>query len=447
MTQNHLRNDEEKRGIFSEVYSESVYRIALTSTLIFIPAVFAFLWRVNISFGAEIDAGKFGTFGDFIGGVLGSIWSLCGVLLFYSALKEQRKDARINSHALQQQIEALKLQSEEFKLQRTELELSRRVFLGQSQTLRQQRLESTYFSLLGLLRSVREAFDRESDSGNYFKKIRSTLSESFTMDSTPRSNHEESKKIYREVYYQKKEELNHYYQTVYQILNVIDDAEISALEKFKYLKILRSQLSENELLVLYYHSHTPYGEDLYNYFLQYNILKLLPTISKLEFTKYVVTQEQLSLGANRDATLINSRDIIFRCSKINQFNEFVFKVIRNYLNDLSVHLSENRDSEDPFRISLALDHSDGYTLSLVSSECHELRLAFFNTSLKSKPRILGYTDKEFVDYFKRYLYDIFVFSRYEEYPADDFIETKTQDNSLTFNLRFKHKLQVNCDPV
>jgi hypothetical protein len=116
-----------------------------------------FGWKEGLSIDVPINDGKFGTFGDFFGGVLGSVWSLCGVILFYLALMEQRKDFKTNNEALVQQIEALKVQTKEFSLQRSEMELTREVSREQSKTLQRQRLDTTYFSLIDLYKkSVRD---------------------------------------------------------------------------------------------------------------------------------------------------------------------------------------------------------------------------------------------------------------------------------------------------
>ncbi|PTB88561.1 hypothetical protein C9994_17705, partial [Marivirga lumbricoides] len=73
-------------------------------------------------------------FGDIIGGLIGSIWSLAGIFLFYLALTEQRKDIKINQDTLKSQIKSLDLQIEEYKLQRIELEETRKVLREQSET-------------------------------------------------------------------------------------------------------------------------------------------------------------------------------------------------------------------------------------------------------------------------------------------------------------------------
>lgn len=96
--------------------------------------------------GSNFD--NYSKFGDSIGGLVGSLWSLAGILLFYLALTEQRKDIKINQETLKSQIKSLDLQIDEYKLQRLELEETRKVLKDQSETFRIQQFESTFFNML-----------------------------------------------------------------------------------------------------------------------------------------------------------------------------------------------------------------------------------------------------------------------------------------------------------
>jgi hypothetical protein len=83
-------------------------------------SVFLFLWQdYQLNFSLKIDSEKIAQFGDFIGGVSGSVWALAGVLLFYKALTEQRTDFKNNKKSLDLQAKALLEQIEEVKLNRS----------------------------------------------------------------------------------------------------------------------------------------------------------------------------------------------------------------------------------------------------------------------------------------------------------------------------------------
>ncbi|WP_462156984.1 putative phage abortive infection protein [Pseudoalteromonas sp. GB56] len=316
--------------------AERIYKLALWLLVILIPLIVFFLWKNNYSISAPIDDGKFGTFGDFVGGVLGSVWSLCGVLLFYNALKEQRADFQTNRTALDKQVDALKTQSEEFKLQRQEFSLqreelkqSRNVFKEQSKTLMQQRLDSIYFSLLDLYNTVVSELNNNCSSGNYFKELRSELYAQTLGNAHPINDYKTSNDIYLGVFYSKKEELTHYFRLVYRIIKTIDDSEIDDEEKFIYIKILRSQLSENELLALYYNSHSYYSENSYKLILKYNLLKHLPSMSKLEVYKFLVPKN--SDGKPKILDGANKKDFDTKNAFRLRFNNELFTLIQSFI--------------------------------------------------------------------------------------------------------------------
>lgn len=97
------------RKIFNEKVS---LNLTFLGVILFIIGIVLFLWSdFPDSLSAPIKADKIGQFGDFIGGVVGSLWALAGVILFYKALHLQRRE--------------FKLQRAEFRLQRTEFILTR----------------------------------------------------------------------------------------------------------------------------------------------------------------------------------------------------------------------------------------------------------------------------------------------------------------------------------
>ena len=95
-----------------KIYSEKVasYLIIFGITVIII-SILLFIYKTTFDFSSPIDSNKFSQFGDFIGGLIGPLWALAGVILFYLALKLQTKQ--------------LNLQQDEIKQQRNQFELNR----------------------------------------------------------------------------------------------------------------------------------------------------------------------------------------------------------------------------------------------------------------------------------------------------------------------------------
>lgn len=110
--------------------------LLIIGQIIFLLSSIAFIWHDwYFDFNNSINSEKFSHFGDLIGGLIGSIWALAGVILFYVALTEQRSDFKTNREVLNTQAEALKQQIVEFELQRQELIETRKIYQIQSETL------------------------------------------------------------------------------------------------------------------------------------------------------------------------------------------------------------------------------------------------------------------------------------------------------------------------
>jgi uncharacterized membrane protein len=120
-------------------FSEASGKLLSILGIIFIVLSFVtFLIFGNWEFSNSLNEEKVGQFGDFIGGVVGSLFSLAGVILFYVALKEQRRDININQENLRLQTEALNQQVDEFKEQKIELEETRKIYEEQTGLIREQ---------------------------------------------------------------------------------------------------------------------------------------------------------------------------------------------------------------------------------------------------------------------------------------------------------------------
>ena len=148
-------------GNFAIFTEQNAIRITYigAATLLFGLGLFVWLEWKSLTFNVEIDSNKFAQFGDFRGCVIGSLCALAGVILFVAALKGQRKDFKNNQKVLNIQTESFQQQIEEFRLQRQELELTRQVFKEQSETLKIQQFESTFFNMLNLHHQIVNAID------------------------------------------------------------------------------------------------------------------------------------------------------------------------------------------------------------------------------------------------------------------------------------------------
>ena len=252
--------------------------------LVVIFAIVLFFWQdYNLTFSLQINAEKFGQFGDFIGGVSGSFWALAGVFLFYKALTEQRKDFATNKKALDSQVKALESQISEFEAQRKELALSRKIYEEQSKTLKIQQFESSFYSFFEIYLKIKEKLVNIENKNDHFEQIFNQLSESYNPSDIISNNHRNMVQKYEEIFEERRGSLSHYFKAFYRLIKMIENSNLEEQHKIFYAKIIRSQLTDYEQLVLYYNSHTNYGMKAKFLILKYNILKHIPIFKKPEF--------------------------------------------------------------------------------------------------------------------------------------------------------------------
>lgn len=198
-------------------------------SLILIFALVLFCYKaVLFNTNVPIKTDVFGQFGDVIGGVVGSLWALAGVILFYLGLMEQRKDIKTNQNALDKQIQALENQNKEIELQRQEYEMARNIFAEQrdvlkeqSKTSRIQQFDSTFYSLLDVYIKIRNDIFFSED-----KVIDLINAEMSTIDYSSLQVRDKIKKTnekYQEIYINNKSTISHYLKTIYRLYKIIDE--------------------------------------------------------------------------------------------------------------------------------------------------------------------------------------------------------------------------------
>lgn len=219
------------------------------------------------------DYARLGTYGDFVGGVLGTIFGVISVLLMFKTFDHQRKATADN----QTQLEIERFHDLFFELLR----------LYQSQVS----------DLCGVYRTFEkskkdnltedentELHEYSYNNKDFFDFEKEKLQRVFTPKKSFEQNQAEALKTYMFFYIKNKDKIGAYYRTLYRIYDLIDNAKtIPEGIKKDYLKIIRAQLTETELFFLRYNALTYYGHKFIKYINEYNILKHLPVFELLEF--------------------------------------------------------------------------------------------------------------------------------------------------------------------
>ena len=151
-----MAEDNNKKSFSDRFFSDNTALItALISLAVLLLSLIVFLCFGSWGFSWVLDEQIVANYGDFVGGVVGTLLAFTAAILYYVALREQRKDVKNNKQSLSLQTKALEQQIEEFKQQREELEETRKVYERQtelmelqSSIMKHQQFESSFYSML-----------------------------------------------------------------------------------------------------------------------------------------------------------------------------------------------------------------------------------------------------------------------------------------------------------
>ncbi|MER9643395.1 MULTISPECIES: putative phage abortive infection protein [unclassified Mesorhizobium] len=252
------------------------YKILVVSVLI-VAGIFIFGY-------AKLDkAETLAWFGDFVGGVIGPVLTfltfvglLVTIILQQNANREARAEAAKAEQAFEKQLSSQKRES----------------------------FESTFFQMLTLHNTIVTSIDiRRSDiklgdikGRDCFKFFSQILRAKFEQDKELGLTDGDAIRIaYSAFWIEWQQDLGHYFRYLYNVIRFIDEANVRA----RYMKLLRAQLSDFELVIMFYNCQTEQGAKLGKYAEQYAMFDNLP-----KHLLYSPTHAGLMHGSAFDETLL-----------------------------------------------------------------------------------------------------------------------------------------------
>lgn len=242
-------------------------------------------WKLSL----PIDAERWGQFGDFIGGLLGSVFTLISVYYLHSTYMEQRAANIEMKNDYDRHIEWEKERrfEENFNTLLSLYKDSTRAYSSENSR------PGKYAMDLYVKNALDYSFD---DKEAYLKKVIAATSTFFSSLSC--SGHV----------------VNAHMRLLYQLLYQLDNNLIEENEKRIYAKSLRSQLTDMELVLVRYNCWRKAGENMRPLVAKYNMLKHLPLLSLLEYKKYA-----LSIGEEKYVSALNDELVVWRKDIRNLF--------------------------------------------------------------------------------------------------------------------------------
>lgn len=219
---------------------------------------FALFFFVSQVLGIQLFVGTdaIGQYGDFVGGVVGTILS---VILLYFTFKSQILESKNNA----------------------------KVFVS-------QQFNDTFFHLFEQYNHLVHSFHVEFGEDDKGPVLEGKEAMHYCLEKMRKDFVEENVNNGRKVavaYFTNYLSFHIdffpiYYRHLYRILCLIDNSGITEKEKVKYAKIIRSQLTDTELIMMRYNAMTPLGKNMITYINEFNLLKHLPPLEMLEFGKW-----------------------------------------------------------------------------------------------------------------------------------------------------------------
>lgn len=235
----------------------------------------------------NLDAERFGQFGDFFGGVIGSIITLTSFIFLYYAFKEQRL-ANVETHETNKMI----IQQNEFLKKQDDQHLYWE---------RLSQFDTQFNTLLSLYEDSLNGYQNEDKQCG--RKVLNQKVSSYLTSTSFENSDGYTKRIqaasnkFNGFIIKYRTLINAHMRLFYQLLILLDTPYVEDSNKIIYLKIIRSQLTDEELILIRYNCLTKRGQKMQMPVFRYNILKHLPLLDLFEFKKYkqYLTQQQANL--------------------------------------------------------------------------------------------------------------------------------------------------------
>lgn len=223
-------------------YYQTIAIILIAVGIIFLlVSAYLFLWKSNspVSFekNSVINSTLLNDFGSLTAGTVGILWSLAGVFLLIASLQEQKR-------ATDENIKSIRL----------------------------QQFENTFFQLISvhyqIVNSLKIVLQDESgvpekdEAGNKeikdgiicFVALAEAIGQKYRTKKSESVSGVNFHDVCSEQFYIYSAELGHYFGNFFNILRYVDSSkDISDTDRPKYVGILKSQLSNYELVIILYY--------------------------------------------------------------------------------------------------------------------------------------------------------------------------------------------------
>lgn len=181
------------------------------------------------------------------------------------------------------------LQKIELNLTRHEMSRSADALETQIEAIKKQNFEATFFQMLTLHNAIVNSIDLVSSEGRrregrdcfrvFYTRLTKIYRKKQAVNATSQSDEVILDKSYEQFWTITQLELGHYFRYLFNIIRFVD--ETPHADSY-YIKLIRAQLSDQELLLLFYNCLSPQGQKFRLYAEKYALFDNMPVIRLLE---------------------------------------------------------------------------------------------------------------------------------------------------------------------
>lgn len=386
--------------IYDGIISKCLFRGILGISIVMSIALIILFWQ-NRSWDSSwpIDNGLFGTYGDFIGGVVGTI------IAFYSAyllIRTFQSQEQVNRNVITTNQNIIKTNNttsfvNEKQLYNTLLEVFNSKF-GQFISAYQCAINNYVFSTDNNKEVGRKAFEALANQfmeeqfmneNDYYRRCQSAVS------------------VYMDFYSKNRHYLAVHFRMLYLLTSLVSASDLDKEDKILYAKLIRGQLSESEMTMLRYNCHSEYGMKMQVYCNEFNLIKHLPIMQLLEFRQhYNIIKDKVEKAGGE-----NLRELVVGL-------DTMFITLRKYA---KIMFDEDSVQEKKY------DKCKGYTIIMSISEDRKKFILTLikapnverrggGTGLSATEKALDcFTENQLNELFRDYLNELFYASNYYQY--------------------------------
>lgn len=355
-----------------------------------------FVRKQYLTLQAPIDHDIWGAYGDFIGGVLGTLLSVLSIILVVRTFLYQQVVTEDNK----KQLETQRFNDLFFEL----LGHYHRIVNNMTEVLTFHKEENGKVTDEEMTYQDKEIFDVKKRE----------LQETFVESASFRLNNKHALNKYMEYYVKNSAKLSPYFRVLYRMYDLIDKANIAEDDKKNYIKILRCQLSESELFFIRYNAMSYYGRNSIQYLNKYHILKHLPAFEMLEFKMYwkdLTDLERVGINILFQHLSVKIREgLEYRSSKVTLEEDFI-----KYKYHISIH------------------EGNSLTLRLDVDKLRKNVFRDFNA-------LESYTPEQLAGLMNAFLMELFVYSNFNRYnPNTELLSPSisSKRNKITITCRIR----------